>query len=215
MTAKTILIVGASRGIGRHAVDHAIERGCSVRAMARSAGEIALEHERLEKLEGDATDPGDVHEALDGADAVILALGLSPGLAKRRRKVTLFSRATELLVGEMTACGPGRLVVVTGYGAGESRSAMNGLEGLGHRLLLGGAYDDKDVQERIVENSALAWTIVRPTILTNGPATGRYEVLETADAWRNGLISRRDVAEFLVARALDRRYVHQAPVLAY
>ncbi|NBB93407.1 MAG: SDR family NAD(P)-dependent oxidoreductase [Gammaproteobacteria bacterium] len=215
MTDRTILIIGASRGIGRHAVDHAIERGCSVRAMARSADDIGLEHERLEKFAGDATDSADVRDALDDVDAVILALGLSPGLAKRRSKVTLFSRATEILVGEMASRGPRRLVVVTGYGAGESRKSMSRIEGLGHRLLLGGAYDDKDIQERIVENSSLDWTIVRPTILTNGPATGRFEVLETADAWRNGLISRRDVAEFLIACALDGVYLHQAPVLAY
>jgi uncharacterized protein YbjT (DUF2867 family) len=30
------------------------------------------------------------------------------------------------------------------------------------RFFLGRAYDDKDVQERLIKDSALDWTIVRP-----------------------------------------------------
>ena len=214
MTANTLLIIGASKGIGRHAVDYALERGCSVRAMARSADEMELEHESLERFSGDATDRDDVRRALDGVDAVILALGMPAGLTRLLRPVTLFSRSTEILVDEMEESGPKRLVVVTGFGAGESRNAMNAVEELGHHMLLGRAYADKSVQEKIVQRSGLDWTIARPTILTNGPATGKYRVLTDPQSWRNGLISRADVAEFLVERALDRENLHEAPVLA-
>jgi len=213
MTTKNILIIGASKGIGRKAVDYGLERGCSVRAMARGAGDIELEHERLEKFSGDATDPDDVRRALKGVDAVIFALGMPAGLTRLLRPVTVFSRSTEVLVDEMEKNGPKRLVVVTGFGAGESRSAMNPLEEFGHNALLGRAYADKSVQEKIIERSSLDWTIARPAILTNGRATGRYKVLTTLESWRNGLISRSDVAEFLVERALDRENLHEAPVL--
>ena len=215
MNETTILIVGASQGIGRLAVERALERGCRVRAMARRAGGIERDHERLEKLDGDATRAEDLRRALEDVDAVILALGLGRGFGRRMQAVTLFSRATEILVSEMQASGPRRLVVVTGYGAGESRQAMNRFEALGHGLLLGRAYEDKGIQERIVMDSELDWTLVRPTILTNSPASGRYQVLVEPESWRNGLISRADVAAFLVERALDREYLHQAPVLAY
>ena len=69
MTEKTVLIVGASKGIGRKAIEHALERGCKVRAMARGAEKIDLEHDRLEKFSGDATDPDDVRRALVGHEA--------------------------------------------------------------------------------------------------------------------------------------------------
>lgn len=209
-----LLIIGATKGIGRHAVDYALERGCSVRAMARSAGDMELEHERLEKFSGDAIDRDDVGRALDGVDAVIVALGMPAGLTRLLRPVTLFSRSTEILVDEMEEHGPKRLVVVTGFGAGESRDAMHAVEELGHHMLLGRAYADKSLQEKIVQRSGLDWTIARPTILTNGPATGKYRVLTDPESWRNGLISRADVAQFLVERALDRENLHEAPVLA-
>jgi len=213
MNIKNVLIIGASKGIGRKAVDFALERGCTVRAMARSAEDIELEHERLEKFPGDATDADDVRRALDGVDAVILAIGMPAGLTRLLRPVTVFSRSTEVLVDEMEANGPKRLVAVTGFGAGDSRSAMNAVEELGHNMLLGRAYADKSVQEKIIERSGLDWTIVRPTILTNGSATGKYKVLATPESWRNGFISRADVAAFLVDRALDGQHMHEAPVL--
>jgi len=213
MTNETLLIIGASKGIGRYAVDEALERGCSVRAMARRADEMDVEHERLEKFPGDATDRDNVTRALEGVEAVIFALGLPTGLTRLLRPVTLFSRSTEILVDAMEDSGPKRLVAVTGFGAGESRDAMNPVEELGHHVLLGRAYADKSVQEKIIQRSGLDWTIARPTILTNGPATGTYKVLTDPKSWRNGLISRADVATFLVDRALDRQNLHEAPVL--
>jgi hypothetical protein len=41
-------------------------------------------------------------------------------------------------------------------------------------LLLKRVYEDKDVQEWIIRSSGLDWTLVRPGLLTSGPATGRY-----------------------------------------
>ena len=41
---------------------------------------------------------------------------------------------------------------------------------------------------------------VRPGLLTNGPVSGKYRVLSKPSAWRNGMISRADVADFIVKR---------------
>ena len=50
----TVLIIGASRGIGLEAVKAALEAGHSVRALARSARRIPVDHPKLEKMAGDA-----------------------------------------------------------------------------------------------------------------------------------------------------------------
>ena len=80
------------------------------------------------------------------------------------------------------------------------------------RLLVGRAYDDKSVQERLIKNSSVDWTIVRPRVLTSGRRTGQYKVLDKPSQWRNGVISRSDVAEFLVRQIEDRTYVGKALV---
>jgi len=97
---------------------------------------------------------------------------------------------------------------VTGFGAGRSKSAMSWVEKTGHRAVLGKPYADKDRQEALIEASDLAWTIVRPVILTKGAKSTTYRVLREPDEWRNGLISRSSVAHYLVdaiERDLDVR----------
>lgn len=199
---QQVLILGATSGIGRMATDEALARGHHVRAFGRSADTLPAQP-NLEPCVGDALVAGDVMRALDGVDAVIYALGIKESLAMLWQDVTLFSGSTRILVDEMERIGPKRLIAVTGFGAGRSKSALSSPERLGHRVFLGKPYADKDRQEEIILQSGLDWTIVRPVILTNTAMTGKYRVLQDPGTWRNGLISRADVAHYLVD-ALER-----------
>lgn len=209
-----ILIVGASRGTGLEAVRKALAAGHRVRALARSASLIPIEDERLEKITGDATDRTALLNALEDVDAVILTLGVAPSIATTVSGTNLFSTATRALVDAMKGKGVHRLVAITGIGAGDSRGHGGPLyDWVIFPLVLKRVYDDKDVQEQIIRQSGLDWTIVRPGILTNGPATGRYRALLDPAQWRADQISRADVADFLVKEVTERNFIHQAPVL--
>ena len=80
-------------------------------------------------------------------------------------------------------------------------------------LLLGGVYADKAAQEMMIKRSSLDWVIARPGILTNGPRTGHYKILDKPSDWRNGTISRADVADFLVGQIEDYSYLRKTPAL--
>jgi len=82
----TVLIIGASRGIGLEAVKAALEAGHSVRALARSARRIRLDHPKLEKMAGDALEMATVKRALTGVDVVIQSLGVAAGLESSSRR---------------------------------------------------------------------------------------------------------------------------------
>ena len=140
---------------------------------------------------------------------------LGVGLGDLFGPVHLLSDATRILVAAMQARGVKRLISVTGFGAGDSRASINCLQLLPFRFFFGRAYDDKDVQERLIKDSALDWTIARPGVLTSGSRTGRYKVLKEPSQWRNGTISRADVADFLVQQIEDRAYLRKTPVLVY
>ena len=212
---STALIIGASQGIGFETVKQALLRGHRVRAMARSANRIGVDDAKLEKYVGDALNVEDLTAALDGIDVVVQALGIAAGPNMVLRPVHLFSKSTQILLPAMEAAGVKRLITVTGFGAGDSYSRIGCLQRIPFRLVLGRAYDDKDVQERLIRRSNLDWTIARPVILTNGPRIGRYRVLAEPKQWRNGFISRADVADFLVAQIENNDYVGKTPVLAY
>jgi putative NADH-flavin reductase len=210
----TVLIVGASRGIGLETVKRALEAGHKVRALARSARRIPIDHSDLEKVAGNALDPAIAKSVLDGVDAVIVTLGVAPGPGAIFRPVRLFSRATRILVDLMVEAEIKRLICVTGIGAGDSRDKGGFLYSVVLLpLLLRRVYDDKDVQEQIIRNSTLDWVIVRPGLLTRGPRTRSYRVLIDRDAWRMGKISRASVADFLVKQIDDNTCLGKTPLL--
>ncbi len=211
----TVLVIGASRGIGLEAVRQGLDHGFTVRAMARNPDNMAIDHPALETVKGDALDPADVAGAVSGADAVILALGVAAGPQMVLGPVRLFSKATRILLPAMEAAGVRRLIAVTGFGAGDSRHKVGCLQEIPFRAVLGRAYADKTIQETLIRDSDLDWVIARPTILTRGPKTGRYRVLDDPRDWRNGVISRADVADFLIRQVADDTYLRKTPVLTY
>ena len=206
-----VLIIGASKGIGLETTRQAIEAGYHVRGLARSAAAMALSDPNLEKICGDAMKSQDVEAALIGVDVAIQTLGIA--LGDMFRPVHLFSDATRALITAMKSHGVKRLISVTGFGAGDSRASISCLQRLPFQIVFGRAYRDKSLQERLIQESGLDWTIARPGVLTGGPRTGCYKILSEPSKWRNGIISRADVAEFLVRQIEDRKYIRQAPVL--
>ena len=206
-----VLIIGASKGIGLETTRQALDAGHDVRALARSASAIAVSNPSLEKMPGDALKTEDVEAALVGVDVAIQTLGV--GLGDLFRPVHLFSDATRALIAAMRSQVVKRLICVTGFGAGDSRASISCLQRLPFQIVFGRAYDDKSLQEQLIKESELDWTIARPGVLTNGPRTGRYRILSEASQWRNGIISRADVAEFLVRQIGDQTYIRKTPVL--
>src|SRR3954462_1425586 len=181
-TKVRVLVIGASRGIGRDVVKAALTDGHLVRAFARSAQTIGISHANLEKRNGDALREADIAGALHGMEAVVQVLGVRG--RDLFKPVSLFSAATRVLVPAMERLEVQRLIAVTGFGAGDSRKAITPLQGIPFRLFLGRAYDDKSVQEQVIKSSRLDWTVVRPGVLVSAPGLGRYKVLAEPGQWR-------------------------------
>jgi uncharacterized protein YbjT (DUF2867 family) len=205
-----VLILGATGGTGREIVREAGARGHSVVALVRSkisAGGLA----GAELVEGDARDEEVLSLALKGCSGVISSLGTS---VSPFREVTLLSRATLALVKAMESRNVRRLVCITGLGAGDSRGHGGFLfDNVFFPLLLRKVYADKNRQEDIVRASKLDWVLVRPVVLSNGPATGTVRALTDLSGIYGGTVSRSDVAKFVVQQLTDDGWLHRTPLI--
>lgn len=206
-----LLIVGATRGIGRQLLEQALAAGHAVTAMVRNPQSLALQHQALTVVKGDILDADSVELAVAGQDAVCCSIGVKvPWI-----RVTLFSDGTRNLLQAMNKTGIRRLICVTGIGAGDSRGHGGFLyDRIFYPLLLWPIYADKDRQESLIRASEADWTIVRPGFLTNGPLTGNYRVLTDMTGVTAGRISRADVAHFMLQELETKRYLRQAPLLS-
>lgn len=207
-----ILIVGATRGIGRQLLEQALASGHSVTALARNPQRLAAQHERLRLLKGDILDPGSVAAAMTGQDAVCCTIGVKTPW----EQAAVFAEGTRQLLQAMKKAGVRRLICVTGIGAGDSKGHGGFLyDRIFYPLLLRAVYADKDRQESLIKASDVDWTIVRPGFLTNGPLTGNYRVLTELTGITAGRISRADVAHFILKELESKRHLRQTPLLTY
>jgi len=205
-----ILIVGATRGIGRQLLEQALTAGHTVTALVRSPQKLAVQHERLKIMKGDILDSDPVARAMAGQEAVCCTIGVKvPWI-----RVTVFSEGTNNLLQAMKKTGVNRLVCVTGIGAGDSKGHGGFLyDFLFLPTLLRTIYADKDRQESVIQASDVDWTIVRPGFLTNGPLTEHYRVLTDMVGVTAGRISRADVAHFMLKELQSKQFVRQTPLL--
>ena len=208
---QKILVIGGRSGIGLQTVELGRQAGRSMFAFSRNT--IQGVNNGVQYLRGDVTDSGDVRAAVRGMDAVVLSLGVPLDLRMLTGPISVFSAGTRLVIDAMQNEGVERLVVVTGFGAGDSLAAIHPLQRIGFNWVFGRAYADKNLQEQHVQSSALQWTIVRPGILTNGRCNEAHQVLVAPSVWRNGIVSRASVAHFILQTIQQGTHVHQAPVV--
>jgi putative NADH-flavin reductase len=207
-----LLIIGATRGIGRHLLGQALPAGHAVTVLVRHPQRLAPNDGRLQVIPGDILDPEAVLRAVVGQEAVCVTIGV--GITWR--PVQVFSQGTANVLEAMQRQGVRRLTCITGIGAGDSRGHGGFLyDRIIHPLFLKTIYADKDRQETLIRASDADWTIVRPGFLTNGPLTRKYRVITDLRGITAGKISRADVADFIMEELATPRYVRQTPLLMY
>ncbi|HEV3409636.1 MAG TPA: SDR family oxidoreductase [Chthoniobacterales bacterium] len=210
---QRVLVIGATGGTGRELVKQALEFGYEVTALARDPAKLTLSHPRLKIVRGDVLEPTSLEAAVRGQDAVLSALG------HRRLYVpsTLQSEGTRNALRAMETHGVRRFVCETAIGLGNSAGRLGLFATFFFiPLVLPIYFWDKSRQEQVIAASALDWIIVRPGALTNGARRGVYRHGVNVGSYiLTGMISRADVADFMLRQLTDDRYVRRAPAIVW
>jgi putative NADH-flavin reductase len=207
-----LVIFGSTGGTGRELVSQALDQGHNVVAYARNPARVDdIKHAALQVVRGDVLDPEAVESAIAGQEAVLCAIGAGAG------RTTLREDGTRNIVEAMEKTGVRRLMCLSSLGVGDSRSNLGFFtKYIVVSIFLRHAFADHERQEAVVKQSSLDWTIVRPPHLKDGPQTGVYRHgFPATDRQITGMISRADVADFMLRQLTDDTYLHQTAGVSY
>lgn len=196
-----VLVMGATGGSGRGAVERLLEDGHEVTAFARRAGALPA-HPRLREHVGDAMNASDVDAAVQGHDAVVIALGIHENpfrvrlLGAAHTPMNIRSAGTRHAIAAMRKHGVRRLVVQTSYGVGATRERLRWIDAAFFSLVLKPQIADTELQERAVIESGLDWVIVQPVHLTDADVDA-LPFASTEGGTRELSVSRKSVGRYL------------------
>ena len=224
-----IIVFGATGGTGKEIVRQAVDQGHTVTAFVRDPSLLIPPSglsEGLRLFKGDIFDPVAVSEAIDGQRAVLSALG-----ARTLKEEHVLSRAIPNILAGMDTHYIDRIIALGAagalYPAGKYQTGW-------HRLMMAAAkatflrhaFADQAAQEKLLEQSGMDFTIVRPPRLTDKPndkpgkSSDKSEDAEIrvlpdglpGGGWR---ISREDVAEFMLQQLTDPRFHRQGVYISH
>jgi putative NADH-flavin reductase len=204
-----LLILGASGPTGRNLVDQALAAGHDVTALVRNARRLTIAHPRLAAVVGDATDPQALDTAVRGKDAALSALGAGNSL-----RSDIAFRAVSALIPAMRAHALKRVIFLSAFGVGESYQQASLPQRIAYRTLLRHIFADKVKADAMLRESGLDWTLVYPTLLTNGPCAGRHRAAERLVMKGIAKISRADVAQFMLAQLATDEWIRRTVVIS-
>jgi len=206
-----VLIFGATGGTGRCLVSQGLEQGRQVTALVRNPDTLTSENSALTIVKGGLSDRNSIASALNGANAAISVLGNNTSKALFK-PITVISRSLPTIISAMRQSRVDRLLFVTSFGI---NSEMFWLEKVLLRTLFRNLFADLPAQEKLIQESGLNWTIVRPARLTNGPKTGVYRCGEHIYIHPFTSISRADVADFLWKEAVSPEHQRKVVTISY
>lgn len=216
-----LLIIGGTGGTGQQLIKQALQQGHKLTVLARSPEKIKITHPNLIVIKGNVLDLEKVQEAVAGQDAVLSALGHK----KFFIKTNILSEGTRNIILAMQKHKVSRFVCITSLGIGDSRFKL----GLYYTLfvvpvILFFYFMDKGKQEKLIKNSSLEWTIVRPGHLMPqwvaglfyGKTPGNYKHgADVGNYILTKMISRANVAHFMLSQLNDNTYLHKTPGITY
>ncbi|WP_242096821.1 NAD(P)H-binding protein [Sphingomonas sp. CROZ-RG-20F-R02-07] len=186
-----LALTGGTGFVGGHLIDQALAEGHDVRALARRPQPA---REGVTWIAGALDDAAALAALVEGADAVVHVAGVV-NAADRAGFVAGNVEGTRAVIAAATRAGTRRFVHVSSLSAREPHLSDYGWS--------------KAEAERLVESSALAWTIVRPTGIYGPRDTemrdmfriARYGLALLPPPGRVSVVAVEDLAELLLALA--------------
>ncbi len=182
-----LIVFGASGATGEHVCHIAHKAGWVVHASIRSHAAASRLDPAYKHSIGDPTDSSYVAQAMVGADAVVVCLGISrqtrSPFSKPVSPLDLTSKSVEAILHSMQLLQIRRIVYVSAFGASESWSsipwwgrAFLSITQVRHSLT------DHTRSETLLARSGLDWTALRPMMLDDSSSSEPAREMKSRDS---------------------------------
>jgi uncharacterized protein YbjT (DUF2867 family) len=210
-----VTVFGATGGVGSCVVDQLLADGHAVTAYVRNPDKVpATWGEEVTVVAGELSEPPAVDLAVQGADAVVSALG--PSLDRKATGMPLVE-GTHNIVTAMHRHGVRRYIGIGTPSVLDPREQptwQTRVSTLMAKTFLRRAYNELIGMSEVVMSSGLDWTIVRFLAPKNGPARGHLRQGFYGHDQLGFNVTRADIAAFTAAQVDDDRYIGSAPAIS-
>jgi putative NADH-flavin reductase len=209
-----VTVFGATGKIGRLVVAALLQAGHHVTVYVRNPGKLGINDPNLTVVQGTLADPQAIRESIRGSDAVISALGPSLKLGAKGSPI---AEGTANIVAAMQAEGVKRYIGLATPSVPDSRDhptlKAKVLPVMAGIMFPNALRELRGMTKAVVE-SDLDWTVARITNPTDKPARGSVRAGYLGRDKVGSVMSRADIAAFLVAQLADDTFVNAAPAIS-
>lgn len=211
---ETIAIFGATGPSGRYIIEEALKAGYELAVYTRDAKKLASFEGRVRIVVGDLQNRSAIVKCVQGADAVISALG--PNGFKVQGDKPVMHGMTHIIAA-MEQAGVRRLIQISTAAYRDPKDSFAFKPhafALLFKVIARKGYEDIKATGELIANTDLDWTLVRIPNLKDGHAHGGVNVGWYGKTKLSMKLSRGNLAKFLVEQVTDKTFVRAAPGIA-
>jgi len=200
---KKIIIFGASGGTGLEVTSQALEAGHHVTAILRHPEVFPVRHEQLRIIKGDVLEPQTYENAFFGVDAVISCLG-----TRSREFTTVYSEGVANIISEMKKVEVTRIICLSAGAVEIDPNASFIMKFIMKNILqrlFKYSYADMLLMEKMLLDSKLDWTVIRPPRLMNGDKKQNYRTSLNDFIPNMSTLNRSDLADYILHHLDDEK----------
>lgn len=191
----SVILFGASRGLGFEVARYLCAIGIEVHAMVRKSESVAaLEEMGVNVVVGDALDREQIKSLLDLSPDNAVAVST---MGSFQTDIPVDYIGHRLVIDELEQRNIRRFVMVTSLGCGDSWQYLSDKA----KAVFGKSVREKSLAESWLATSQLDYTILRPGGLQDGEVTEQGELY--TDSEIHGLITRSEVARMIYQLLCD------------
>jgi putative NADH-flavin reductase len=200
-----IIVFGGTGDVGQVIVQKLLDNGQHVCVLTRQKMEAKA---NLSYKSGNVLDIETIEQIVGQGDKIIISLGFN------NSSLDTMSKGTANIISVMKKNGAKRLVCLSAQGAGESWNYMPDefKKMVLNDTILKASFHDHGIQEELVKESNLEWTIVRPTEITSEIEKARFTKNKPTEN-STFQISKFDVAQFIVDELNENNYIGQVVMI--